>query len=365
MDKKIRVLLLSAPIGSGHRMAAEAIKEELESFDNIEVTHGNVFNFFPRFLGETFLACYLGILKLCPWLYQMTYAWGNKESASLWLRNFINRCLLYLGSGFLNKVKPDIVIATHATPTGIMSLYKEKHPEIFLGVVITDFTVHKWWICKNVDAYFVADESLKEKFSAGTIVESFGIPLRKEFRVEDGLELRKNFGWTSSEKVCLVMGGGDGLLPMEEIISALHALKLENLRLVAICGKNAKLKKSLAEKFGCKEKVEIIGYTNEVPSYMKAADLIISKAGGLTASESLASNLQFIIYKPLPGQEQNNASFLAKKYGARICLDITSLTSIVKEICQAKKILASYVFTKKEATYNICKYILAKFQKQD
>lgn len=361
MDKKkIKVLLLSAPIGSGHRMAAEAIKEELSDYENVEVIHGNVFSFFPKFLGDTFLGVYLWILKVCPWLYQLTYSWGDKGSGSLWLRNLINRILLCLGSGYLKRVKPDIVLATHATPAGIMSLYKEKYPEIFLGVVVTDFTVHKWWICKNVDAYFVADEQLISKFPSDMTVNAFGIPIRKAFAMGKAEELRADFGWSQKEKVCLIMGGGDGLLPMDEIISSLYKYRLENLRIVCICGNNAKLKNLLAKKYNADSKIEIIGFTDNISDYMKASDMIITKAGGLTSSEVLASNLEFLIYKPLPGQEQNNAAFLEQYYGAHICSNTDVLADKILGFCNGNDDVTNkkIEYQGANATQRICAYII-------
>lgn len=362
MDKKkLKVLLLSAPIGSGHRMAAEAIKEELETYPGVEVVHGNIFSFFPKILGDTFLAEYLWILKVCPWLYQMTYAWGDKESGSLWLKNLINRLLLFLGSNYLNKVKPDIVLATHATPAGIMSFYKEKHPEIFLGVVVTDFTVHKWWICKNVDAYFVADERLAKKFPKGSVIKAFGIPIRKAFAGEALKDYRADFNWSDQEKVCLIMGGGEGLLPMEEIISSLNNNRPENLHVVCICGNNQKLQKQLDAKFAQDDKVDIIGFTDEVPKYMKAADIIVTKAGGLTSSEVLASDLDFLIYKPLPGQELNNAAFLEEYYGAHVFHNIADLTKKINDICLNPAKKQHFEYKCKQSTSNICEYVQKAF----
>ena len=156
---KFTVLLLSAPIGSGHRLAAEALKETFEKNKDIKVVHGNVFDFFPAILGKTFLKVYLWILGACPWLYEMMYKWGNRGGGSLWMREFINGALAYLGSGFIKKVNPDVVIATHATPAGIMSIYKRrKQSSLYLCGVVTDYTVHTWWICDGVDTYFIALE---------------------------------------------------------------------------------------------------------------------------------------------------------------------------------------------------------------
>ena len=376
--KKYTVLLLSAPIGSGHRLAAEALREALSEQADVEVVHGNVFDFFPHFLGSTFLRTYLWILGCCPWLYELAYKWGNQQSGSLWLRSLINRSLALLGSSYLQRVRPDAVIATHATPAGIMCYYKEKHPEIFLGAVVTDFTVHKWWLCNGVDAYFVADARLKEKITVPTQVQAFGIPLRQDFRRFDSFDYdacRKQYGWTSEERVCLVMGGGEGLLPMEEILLALQKKSIAGLRLVAITGNNAKLEQKLRERFavaagaaeqdvvGSATPIEIYGFRQDVPQLLAGADMIITKAGGLTCAEVLATGLELFIYKPLPGQERGNAAFLEQYYQAKVCDGLEQLVHAVaaasskKGAKQGKKLLGNRL-----AAMQIAEFVLEKIK---
>ena len=376
--KKYTVLLLSAPIGSGHRLAAEALREALSEQADVEVVHGNVFDFFPHFLGSTFLRTYLWILGCCPWLYELAYKWGNQQSGSLWLRSLINRRLALLGSSYLQRVRPDAVIATHATPAGIMCYYKEKHPEIFLGAVVTDFTVHKWWLCNGVDAYFVADARLKEKITVPTQVQAFGIPLRQDFRRFDSFDYdacRKQYGWTSEERVCLVMGGGEGLLPMEEILLALQKKSIAGLRLVAISGNNAKLEQKLRERFavaagaaeqdvaGSATPIEIYGFRQDVPQLLAGADMIITKAGGLTCAEVLATGLELFIYKPLPGQERGNAAFLEQYYQAKVCDGLEQLVHAVadascqKGVKQGKKPLGNRL-----AAMQIAEFVLEKIK---
>ena len=376
--KKYTVLLLSAPIGSGHRLAAEALREALSEQADVEVVHGNVFDFFPHFLGSTFLRTYLWILGCCPWLYELAYKWGNQQSGSLWLRSLINRSLALLGSSYLQRVRPDAVIATHATPAGIMCYYKEKHPEIFLGAVVTDFTVHKWWLCNGVDAYFVADARLKEKITVPAQVQAFGIPLRQDFRRFDSFDYdacRKQYGWTSEERVCLVMGGGEGLLPMEEILLALQKKSIAGLRLVAITGNNAKLEQRLRERFavaagaaeqdvaGSATPIEIYGFRQDVPQLLAGADMIITKAGGLTCAEVLATGLELFIYKPLPGQERGNAAFLEQYYQAKVCDGLEQLVQAVatasskKEAKRGKKPLGNRI-----AAMQIAEFVLEKIK---
>ena len=233
-NKKLKILILSAPIGSGHRMAAVALEEALLRLKNVEVVQGSVFDFFPSVIGKAFLKFYETVLAVCPWLYALSYRWSNHGGGSLWMRNLLNGFLLRLGKAFIEEVRPDVVFSTHATPTGILSLYKQKYdPDLWLGVVITDFTVHRWLVCPGVDAYFVADEKLfgqindaaehcgkkpdsskpvsgdrdaqhqavNEKQTETTpVLLAWGIPVRSQFAEKRNpeaarQEVRNTFGW--------------------------------------------------------------------------------------------------------------------------------------------------------------------------
>lgn len=325
--KRYTVLLLSAPIGSGHKLAAEALEQALAAYPEVRVIHGSIFDFFPHFLGTAFLTSYLWILKCCPWLYKLAYSWGNKQGGSLWLRSLLNRLLAALGHSYLESVQPDAVVATHATPAGIIGYYKLEHPGLWLGAVVTDFTIHRWWICDGVDTYFIADELLRSKLQTQAEVKAYGIPVRQQFLHHDKQKCRQKFGWDAGERVCLLMGGGEGLLPMEKIIAALQQARLNKLRLVAVTGHNEALEKQLQEKYG--DCMEIYGFREDVPQLMAAADMIITKAGGLTSAEVLASDLELVIYKPLPGQEEGNAAFLHRHCGAFVAHNIQELVAYI------------------------------------
>lgn len=363
-----RILILSAPIGSGHKMTAQALVEELKNRNDIEIFEGDVFSFLPKWVGQSFLTCYLKLLQACPWLYGLAYSSSKsitaknlaQEQKHLWLRNLLNGCLMKLGKEYLDSVKPDIVLATHATPLGIMSLYKEQHPELWLGAVVPDYNIHPWWLCDRVDAYFLADGKLKSRFPEDVSVEALGLPIRAAFGVASRTECRAKFGFKADEKVVLLMGGGEGLLPMEELVDTILGAQLPHTRLVVIAGKNEqlvhKLQKSCA---GIKEeKLQIYGFREDAPELLTAADVLISKAGAVTAAEALACGLDYIIYRPLPGQETGNARFLATYHGAKIADNLQMVvqylqnakdTKIVpqKELQQASKRICDYILTSK------------------
>ena len=100
VKKNYTILLLSAPIGSGHKLAAQALEQSFALADNVQVVHGSIFDFFPGSIGNAFLRFYLWVLSYCPWLYELVYKWGNRQSGSLWLRNFINGTLASLAQDF-------------------------------------------------------------------------------------------------------------------------------------------------------------------------------------------------------------------------------------------------------------------------
>ena len=346
-NKKLKILILSAPIGSGHRMAASALEEALLRLENVEVVQGNVFDFFPSAIGKAFLKFYETVLAVCPWLYALSYRWSNQGGGSLWMRNQLNGILLRLGKTFIEEVKPDAVFSTHATPTGILSLYKQKYDSsLWLGVVVTDFTVHRWLVCPGVDAYFLADEKLFGQIDSAAgrsetqpALYGWGIPVRGRFTEKQEpatirREVRDRFGWSAGAFVCLLAGGGGGMLPMEEIVKSLQTEKFKDIYVVAVTGHNDGLCKKLealqkgfskTESDESTSRLAVLGFTDEMPQLMQAADVVITKAGGVSLAECLECGANILIYHPLPGQEQGNTVFLQQEYGAAAVTDLRQL----------------------------------------
>ncbi len=351
-NKKLKILILSAPIGSGHRMAAAALEEALLRLENVEVVQGNVFDFFPSAIGKAFLKFYETVLAVCPWLYALSYRWSNQGGGSLWMRNQLNGILLRLGKTFIEEVKPDAVFSTHATPTGILSLYKQKYDSsLWLGVVVTDFTVHRWLVCPGVDAYFLADEKLFGQIDSAAgrsetqpALYGWGIPVRDRFTEKQEpatirREVRDRFGWSAGAFVCLLAGGGGGMLPMEEIVKSLQNEKFKDVYVVAVTGHNDGLCKKLealqkgfskTESDESTSRLAVLGFTDEMPQLMQAADVVITKAGGVSLAECLECGANILIYHPLPGQEQGNTVFLQQEYGAAAVTDLRQLDDFLE-----------------------------------
>ena len=137
-------------------------------------------------------------------------------------------------------------------------------------------------------------------------------------------KIYKMFELNPSKKVILFFGGGEFGLGKDRTVQVLEAFikKLTDFQIVAVAGKNEKMKESfeeLVKNNQAEDRVRVLGFTDKVPELMNISCLVVSKPGGLTTTESLASNLPMIIINPIPGQEEENAEFLESK-GAGIWL---------------------------------------------
>ena len=106
--------------------------------------------------------------------------------------------------------------------------------------------------------------------------------------------------------------------------------------------------------------MEVYGFREDVPQLMAAADMIITKAGGLTSAEVLASDLDFLVYKPLPGQEQGNALFLQQYCGVRVAYNVQELMQLVRVRRSDEATQLRRQHAHPQAAQQICRYILAK-----
>ena len=192
---------------------------------------------------------------------------------------------------------------------------------------------------------------------------------RREFyQAYDRQELRRKFNWSEQDIVCLLMGGGEGLLPMESIVKAFHGYLPQRLKIIAVAGHNEILQHRL-EIF--KEiPLTVYGFTDDVPELLLAADIVVTKAGGLTAAETLIAGCNYIIYKPLPGQETGNAVYLEQYCGAQVAGSSQEVKTMVcryadvdSQVRLLQRQQRSLKYGKPGAAEEISNYILKKLEK--
>jgi processive 1,2-diacylglycerol beta-glucosyltransferase len=315
-----RVLILSASYGEGHHQASQAIKDaflavspdtDIRIVDFMRMTH--------PILDSVAKYCYLKSIRFVPSLYGLFYHRTNSISQESLIQKRLNQLGIEELQNYLETYQPDVVISTFPTPSGVMSVLKERGvTQIPLATVITDHAVHNQWIHPFTDMYFVGSEYVKQGLMVRGIPEHkiavTGIPIRSVFaqpvnRTEAKQQLNLRADWPT----LLIMAGAYGVIgDISQICEELFQSR-KSLQALIVCGKNEKLKNQI-EELAAKSciPVQVFGFVKDVHTLMAAADLILTKAGGLTISESLAMELPMLLYRPIPGQEQQNADFLVR-----------------------------------------------------
>ncbi|BBB93200.1 MAG TPA: glycosyltransferase [Methylomusa anaerophila] len=322
-----KVLFISAPIGAGHTRAAQAVSDVIiDHYPDVETCICNVFDFFSPQFGELLLKGYLKILEYYPQAYGRMYDWGNASGMALYSRDLLSRYLAGRMFKFIADYQPTVIVCTHATPAGLVAwLVRQGKINIPAAAVITDYVVHRLWIYREIARYYVADILLRDSMIQQGVEPSSigitGIPVLPVFTQKlNKQQTRKKLGLKEDLKTILIMGGGAGVLPMEQILSLCNNLDV-SLQLVLVTGKNTTLYDKLNKlKNTLRRPAHIYGYVDNVYELMAAADIFVSKPGGMSAAEAMATGLPLIIFRPIPGQEEANTRFLTKN-GVAVCAD--------------------------------------------
>lgn len=243
-----------------------------------------------------------------------------------------------------------------------------------LATVLTDFAIHGQWVVGHeyTDYFFVSHSGMKDDLiSAGVAPEKIyatGIPLSNKFLLEyDKSEILESFGLVPGKKTVLFFGGGELGLGKTHTLNIFKSfVQHDNIQIVAISGKNQKMKENFENfvaEMGKENSVKILEYTDKVAQLMSISDLVVTKPGGLTTTESLASGLPIVVINPIPGQEEENAEFLEKNKVAiwikkgddvgKILNDLFSNPDKIQEMKVHARLMA-----KKNSTKDICKILL-------
>ncbi len=328
MERSRKVLFISAPIGAGHVRAAQAVGAALRRLDpGVAVEFANVFDFFSPRLGKAILGGYLKVLDIFPQAYGAAYGWGNSSRLALVGREAVSGFLAGRMERYLAVSKPDVVVVSHATPAGLVAhLAARGRLAVPTVAVVTDFVVHRLWVYPELGLYCVAHEGMRDYLAGAGLARErsvvTGIPVDGRFTAQLGKNAaRAALGLADDRQVVLMMGGGAGVMPMAELVAAFEALG-RPLQLVAVAGRNEALRRRLAaEAAGLRHcTLQALGFVDNVDVLMAAADVLVSKPGGLTAAEALAKGLPLVIYRPIPGQEEANTAFLTER-GAAVKVD--------------------------------------------
>ena len=320
MVNKKKVVVFSAAFGAGHIRAAEAIIEEISRQEpKLEVIHMDCGLFFNAYLYNLLKITYISLIKYAPKVWGKFYYDSADILPDSRFQSFINNLGRDKILAYMKASNPNLVICTYPTVSGaIAQLKKEGLTDVPLATVITDYAVHSQWVHEGVDLYIVGSKDVQQNLVTRGIdskrIRVTGIPVHANFELsENRQEMLAKLGLASGIPTFLIMSGAFGILKDIKEICEFFANMETPVQTIVVCGKDKNLYRSISEIVSkAKNTMVHFGYVNNVEELMSASDIIITKAGGLTVSESLSKHLPLIIYKPIPGQEEKNSVFLLK-----------------------------------------------------
>lgn len=321
-----RVLVLSASVGAGHMRAAQAVELALKkSRPDVFVRNIDVLQFTNAIFRKVYGEAYLDLVNKAPHMLGLFYDLMDQPSKSGRrdkLRLLVQKLNLGKFTKLLTKEHWDLAINTHFLPAEIIaSLRRSKKLEMPQVTVTTDFETHRLWVNQPCELFFTATEEGAEYLhSWGVATDATrvtGIPIHPDFAEhKDRSTCRQKHKLIGDRPVILQLAGGFGVGPIEKIYQQLLAVD-QPIEFVTICGRNETVRKKLAKiKVPDRHRAQVIGFTTEIDELMAAADLIVTKPGGLTTSESLARGLPMMVVNPIPGQESRNSDFLLENGAA-------------------------------------------------
>lgn len=346
--KNLRVLVFSATFGAGHVRAADAVIEAIRLKEPAaEITHLDCGGFLNKKFNSVVKSTYLGMIKRTPKLWGKFYYGTSKISPDSAIQRFLNRMGRKDFKKYIQSLNPDLIVCTYPTVAGVLSELKlNKEIDVPLVTVITDFVVHSQWIHQGVDLYIVGcKEVFKGLVSRGIEPERIkvtGIPVSPRFeRSLNRTEIAAKLGLDPNLPTLLIMGGAYGVLEGAKETCRIFADLDYPLQSVVVCGHDEKIYKSLADVIEkARNHMVHFGYVDNVEELMTAADIIITKAGGLTVSEALTKRLPLVIFKPIPGQEQENTIFLGRIGAGLVAGNQLELENIVRFLLEHPEELA-------------------------
>lgn len=244
--------------------------------------------------------------------------------------------------------KPDVVLCTHYLPVELLGHPQKGKgggtpalPRPYVVSIITDFEAHALWMDSCVDLYCVATEDTKARLVArGASAENIiatGIPIAAKFSAKpDAKAVRKAYGLRDDQRVLLVLSGGFGMGPVAEILAELDKVPKE-FQTVVVTGRNEELRRELAGQ-DRKHPTHVLGFASNMHELMAVADLVVTKPGGLTSSESLAMGRPLFILNPIPGQEAANSDFLLERGAAAKANRVEDLPYRIGQLLGSKKL---------------------------
>lgn len=313
----MKILILTCFTGEGHNSAAKAVAEELAKHSvEYEIVDPTSFKGqISQHLTSTF---YNNLIKKAPSMFGAIYKIGtwydNTEFTSpIYLANSIYAEKLY---NYIKDNHFDAVISSHLYGMEALTAIKKRiSKDIPFYGILTDYTVVPFFTELVLDGYFVPCNDVVDKLIQRGLpreaIHVTGIPISDKFNFTlTREEAKEHIGISSDKKLFVIMSGGIGGGNVQGLCDSLYTQTDSDSIIYVLTGHNEKLFAEINAKYA--NKVKAVSFTKEVNYYMKAADVLLSKPGGLSSTEAAVINVPLVHINAIPGCETANIEFFGK-----------------------------------------------------
>jgi len=313
-----RVLILTSDAGFGHRRSAESVEKALHKLygDRVLVEVVNpITDTDKALLMKNVEKNYNTGVKNTPGLYRLGYQLSDNRQVSDMMDGALTFALTSSLKEVIRTFKPQAILNTNEMfNSAVGSALDQLDTHMPYFTVVTDFAdVHALWFSNEPDVYFLASDwvrvrALENEMKPEKLIVS-GIPVDPIYEepISNKARLRKKLRIEPNLPTFIIVGG-DRVKNVLETVEALEGLE-HDFQVVAIAGGNDRLFLDLV-KLKTKFPLHVHHFLNDMPEWLRAADVLITKAGGLILSEGLAAGLPILIIHYLPGQEEGNVRYV-------------------------------------------------------
>jgi processive 1,2-diacylglycerol beta-glucosyltransferase len=323
-----KILVLSASVGAGHLRAAQAVElalretspsgTDIRNIDVLSLTNST----FRKVYGEAYLDLVNKAPHVLGFFYDLMDRPRKPKSARDQFALALKNLNLKKFCEMLECERWDVVINTHFLPPEIIrDLKKRGKLNVPQVTVVTDFDVHGMWVNDPFDRYCCATPESAAYLETLSVLKNritvTGIPVHPVFsKPRDRNEALSAHGLKGDRPVVLQLSGGFGVGPIEKLFRSILSIETP-LEVVVVAGRNEKVKTRLQKlDIPARHRAKVMGFTDRIDELMAAADVVVTKPGGLTSSEVLARGAAMAIVNPIPGQESRNSDYLLENGAA-------------------------------------------------
>jgi len=340
------VLLVTASVGAGHNQVARTLQDRLESAcPDVRVERIDLMEMCPRWFRVYYAGGFEYSMAHTPWLYGLGFTLSNTphrpgRSWREWPRLTVER---WVNRRFVRHVLDnayDLILHTHflAAPA-LEKLVESGRLTVPQATIVTDVESHRWWYCPAVRRYYAPSDytaSIVRRWGIddSRIVVS-GMPIHPKWTAAvDRERVCAAWHFPADKKIVTLTGGTSFTVgPIVEIARRLLAARAD-LTLAVLAGRNKNLLGDLSRLPEAGTRLFPVPFTDRAHELVGASDLMITKPGGITTAECLATGTPMVFLNPVPGHEAGNGRFFEREGAGVITRSVEHLVTTVASLLQ-------------------------------